>query len=290
MSSIPIFVINLDEDVERLAGISRRLGSLGLDFERFPAHRGSRIPERWRPHFHDETGSPATDLSDGELGCWASHLDCMARFLSGNAETAVILEDDAVPHPDFGTVLAGLGRLPRGWDVLKFSGPLKSVYVPVGGIGAFELVQYWRIPLSAVGYAVSRQGAGKLVAHRGPRRLPFDGELRSAYVRGIVTYGLVPPPVVHAAGPSSIERTQTRRSRRRKWEIGPETPPWVIELRRFRFDIRRLSFRTWLRCWFGALRVRISKPAVRRAPLDVLQTAEDYRPLRMAPGKVRPGH
>ena len=40
--TIPIYVINLDRDTERLAGMERRLRALGLPFQRFPAYRGSR--------------------------------------------------------------------------------------------------------------------------------------------------------------------------------------------------------------------------------------------------------
>ena len=38
--TIPIYVINLERDTERLTSISKNLGSLGLEFERVPAVLG----------------------------------------------------------------------------------------------------------------------------------------------------------------------------------------------------------------------------------------------------------
>ena len=49
---LPIYVINLDEDVERMAAMKRQLDKLGLPFVRFPGFRGAEITDRWKPQFH----------------------------------------------------------------------------------------------------------------------------------------------------------------------------------------------------------------------------------------------
>jgi len=51
--TIPAYLINLDRDTERLAGMEKRLGALRLAFRRFRAYRGRNIPERWRHEFGD---------------------------------------------------------------------------------------------------------------------------------------------------------------------------------------------------------------------------------------------
>ena len=49
--ALPVYVINLEEDVERMAGIAARLQALDIPFRRFPAYRGRNIPDQWQQEF-----------------------------------------------------------------------------------------------------------------------------------------------------------------------------------------------------------------------------------------------
>ena len=66
-----------------------------LHLQDFPAFRGANIPEQWKPQFKD---SP---IGDGEIGCYASHLQCMADMLDTDESARVILGDDAVLSDNF---------------------------------------------------------------------------------------------------------------------------------------------------------------------------------------------
>ena len=70
--NIPIYVINLDQDTDRLTSITRRLNHLKLPFQRFSAYRGKNIPDYLQSEFF-LNGFCA--LQDGEVGCYASHID-----------------------------------------------------------------------------------------------------------------------------------------------------------------------------------------------------------------------
>ena len=94
-----VFVVNLDQDAEKLTAISVRLKALGIDFERFPAVCGKCLPDdekrRAKNRFRlwCSIGRP---LQDGELGCALSHLGIYRRMCATGMRKALVLEDDVL--------------------------------------------------------------------------------------------------------------------------------------------------------------------------------------------------
>ena len=246
---IPIYVINLDEDTARLEQITTRLNALNLSFRRFPAYRGRNIPARWRQEFfvRRSSGSLECSLADGEIGCYASHLGCAAEFLETGANAAIILEDDLQFQDDLRRVPEIIGGINEDWDILRLVRPPKNAYVVVSQPQrSLELIRYSRLPGGVEAYCISRRGALKFIAHRGPRVVPLDIDMRYAYVRGLVNYGLLPAPARLGGGhKSSLTRLGRKRYRIRAARLHKR--PLTVH-RRVVFNIRSLSLSKWFWC------------------------------------------
>ncbi len=233
MSQIPIYVINLDEDRDRLDSITRQLDDQGLAFTRFPAFRGVNIPERWKPQFE---GSP---IGDGEIGCYASHLQCMADMLDTDESARVILEDDAVLADNFHELLEILpGCLPDDWNIIRlYMNKRRPFFVRESLPKGFDLVFYKRIPGSTTGYMIDRRFAQRFTSFY-PRSMAIDLDMKYPYLFGsFQTYGISPPPVSKSPGESKVEAIGRRQSKavlRKRWF---KLQIWQIRTIGFRFPL-----------------------------------------------------
>jgi len=116
----PIFVINLDRDVERMASLAGSLKSLGLEYVRVPAVLGKEVPGWEKLVDASLYGDRNRNVMPrpGEVGCYLSHLKAMEEFLRTDAPWCVILEDDVEILPACLPVLAALGEK-DDWDLAK---------------------------------------------------------------------------------------------------------------------------------------------------------------------------
>ena len=183
----PIFLINLDRSHERLALMQAQANVLGLAFERIPAIDGTRQLPGWMvSQFLDDRGLVRGGLSEGEVGCYASHLLVMSTIVERRLEAAIVLEDDAILDADFEqAACAAVRAAPAGWECIHLSTDFKKAAFPVAGLGlGRSLVRYKRLPVNSLGYIVSRAGAAKLLEAR-HRVRPFDLEFRLAWLSGL---------------------------------------------------------------------------------------------------------
>ena len=283
-SPIPIYVINLDDEVDRMQDMAARMSAINLSFERFPAYRGFDIPPRWKNEFfscNDDNSQniihrSRANLGGGEIGCYASHLGCMELLIDSNAHAALVLEDDVELSPELVKVIDRLHAIPDGWDILRLSNAPASAWLSVAILTEIsELARHGRIRTNAAGYCVSRQGAKKLLARTSQRDIMIDVEMQYGYMRGIVSYCVVPPPVSQVAGvASSIEANGGRSSRARMRRLLRR--PLSVH-RRIVFNIRMLSFSAWSRCLWRNIRIHTRRRFGRPVPAALLRVARSPR-------------
>jgi glycosyl transferase, family 25 len=217
---IDAFVINLDRDTERLAHMNEQETRAGLRFERVPGVLGADVPAHMRPKFLRTDGSIASDLTPGEVGCYASHLRVYEIILARGIPFALVLEDDVVLGGDtIDTVMAAMSGLPRGWDLVKLCNePKKAVYSVTRLGGSRHVVRFVRQPLLAGAYLISANGARKMLM-AGLRFQPIDVDLASPWVFGMDVYGVCPPPIPQlqtlASSIKSLGGHSTHRRKRR---------------------------------------------------------------------------
>ena len=196
----PIFVINLDRDVERMASIDGSLKSLGLNYVRVPAVLGKDVPGWEQLVDANLYGARNRNVMPraGEVGCYLSHLKAMEEFLRTDAPWCLILEDDVEVRPECVEVLAALGQK-DDWDLLKLfcfhSGlPVrKRALTPT-----HHLVVHLTRTTSSAAYAVNRRAAETLLKSMRPISEQVDHALERPWETGLRVRGVRPLPVVLA--------------------------------------------------------------------------------------------
>lgn len=231
-----VVVINLDRDVERLAHMKLELSALSLDFVRFPAIEGAKLPAALLGYFE----SAEARLTPGEIGCYASHLEICRRVVAGELlSPLLVLEDDVELSQHLPLVLDRLiETLPAGWDIVRLAHPSKRAQLQVAELSpAFDLVRYSHVPTSTGAYLLSRSGAVRFL-RRARRLLPVDQDLRRVWRWRLRTYGVAPPPVRRdCLGSSSIDAlapgvrasaARGRRMRQERWLEAPWRHAWGL--------------------------------------------------------------
>ncbi|NDV86921.1 glycosyl transferase [Aurantimonas aggregata] len=186
---IAYYVINLDRSPDRLAAISADAASSGLTLERVPAVDGAAASVETRRRVLDEAGFRRLHGKvpmDGEYGCYASHLDAFDSFLSGDADAAVIFEDDVRPTADFVPVVEAIAAV-DDWDLVKLMHhrmpALRSRRRLPGGR---VLGLAWFGPTgSSACYLINRRAATILRDKLVPMRLPYDVALERGWALGL---------------------------------------------------------------------------------------------------------
>lgn len=199
--SVPIVFINLDRDVTRRARLQAQLHALALPGQRFAAIWWADVPPEQAQQWYSPTLNARQyykPLSQGEKGCYASHLSVWQQLLDSDAPALVVLEDDVRLAPQFGAAIEAIAALNEPWDMVKLMGRVRHEKVrsqrPL--LPGTALVDYARVPSMAAGYVISRAGAAKLLAHRQPFGRPVDVDLRFWWECGALRILGVSPAVV----------------------------------------------------------------------------------------------
>jgi glycosyl transferase family 25 len=196
----PIYVINLDRDVERMASLASSLQALDLPFERVSAVLGKEVPD-WEQLVDAGLYGVRNRLPmprPGEVGCYLSHLKAMEEFLRTDAPWCVILEDDVEVRPECVEVLAALGQK-DDWDLLKlfcfhYGLPVrKRALTPT-----HHLVVHLTRTTSSAAYAINRRAAETLLKSMRPISEQVDHALDRPWESGLRVRGVRPLPVVLA--------------------------------------------------------------------------------------------
>ena len=234
---------------------------LGLAFERVPAIDGTRQLPGWMVgQFIDDRGRVRGGLSEGEVGCYASHLLVFSKIVERRLAAAIVLEDDAILDEDFErAACAAVRAAPAGWDCIHLSTDFKKPAFPIADLGSERsLVRYKRLPVNSLGYVVSLAGASKLLAAR-HRVRPFDLEFRLAWLTGLEIVGTY-PALAHSNRQLELTIQADWKDRgctatRTRWK-----PGWASRLHGWLYVMVRLRPAGALHCWTRSPRDRAHLP------------------------------
>ena len=196
----PIYVINLDRDVERMTSLAVSLKSLGLDYVRVPAVLGKEVAGWEKLVDADLYGARNRNAMPrpGEVGCYLSHLKAMEEFLRTDAPWCVILEDDVEILPACLPVLAALGDK-DDWDLAKLFCFHSGMPVRKRALTAsHHLVVHLTRTTSSAAYAVNRRTAETLLRSMLPISEQVDHALELPWQTGLRVRGVRPMPVTLA--------------------------------------------------------------------------------------------
>ncbi len=224
----PIYVINLDRDIERMGSLARSLEALGLPYVRIPAVLGKQVPD-WEKLVDAELYGARNRLAmprPGEVGCYLSHLKAMEEFLRSDAPWCVILEDDVELRPECVEVLAALARR-DDWDLVKLFCFHSGLPVRKRALTArHHLVVHLTRTTSSAAYALNRRAAETLLRSMRPITEQVDHALERPWETGLRVRGVRPLPVVLAPVAATTTIGYDDRSGRRL--------PWGRAFRLFR--------------------------------------------------------
>jgi glycosyl transferase family 25 len=239
-----VYVINLEGSVERRLRLGQRLAELGVEHEIFRALDGRTGAAAFEScnvqQYQLNTGRTP---SDGEVGCYASHLRLWQRCAATN-EPLVVMEDDADPLPTFAAALeAARGLVGRyGFVRFEYDGPGHPARTrPIETVGAFTAHYFVKYPYGAMCYAVSPPVARAFVVASRELRAPVDQFIKRCWEHGQPLYGLLPYSV--REGPHAAASTIRARNK--------EALPFGLRARRLLHKIstrfQRIAFnQRWL--------------------------------------------
>lgn len=210
---LPIHVINLDRAPDRLAAIAGQLDGFGLCWRRVAAIDRLAVSDAaLAAEFCVGDLGRAFPATPGDMACSLSHQALWREIAAGEAEAAIVLEDDARLSEAFvrlaGADLAGLMQR-HGMGALKIEfwpGPQQSRRFPVGRdlgpiTAGMRLYRMRSSFLGTCGYVLTARAAADLLGRFARLGVPVDHFLfgRSAR-RGfdLLRPGFVnPAPVLH---------------------------------------------------------------------------------------------
>ena len=188
---LPVFVINLDADKERLAAMGKTLGTLGIAWERFAGVDGSMLsPEELSRQNHR---ARLRKLTPGEIGCLESHVRIWQRIAEGSEPAALVLEDDLLLAPDVALLVKNADWLPSDDCIVRLeASPMRAVFGPrekvVHNRGLYRQ-RSWQYGSGA--YIVTQSRARALLAAYS-RRVDQADALMFRYPKANHVYQLLP--------------------------------------------------------------------------------------------------
>ena len=168
-------LINLDSSQSRLRKIDAQLRNLSVPYERVPAINGKNLANEYKneivyPIDHFKTKVRFTRaLSDGEIGCFLSHIKCWEKLINSEEDWALVMEDDIQISSLAGQYLNSDKWLPENIDICQLSslnsnscGRIKAPTLRVDNF--LSLVQpIFPPPLGTQAYFISRAFAKRAI-------------------------------------------------------------------------------------------------------------------------------
>jgi len=210
------FVIHLERAAGRRASVDALLAALPVAGEIVPAVDGRALSEAEAATAHVRARyAPRYPfaLARSEIGAFLSHRAAWRRIVEEDLDHAFVFEDDAaVDAGRFAALVDALDALRGRWRyVLMPAAGLEAPGEPLAVQDGFTLVRPNSPPLRAIGQAVSREAAARLLAITEPFDRPVDTFLQMNWVTGITLLAVAPTPirdVSRETGGTTVQRKQ----------------------------------------------------------------------------------
>ena len=130
----------------------------------------------------------------GEVGVYHAHLDVWRDFLAGDADVALVMEDDVVFHPEFRRRWRRRCAARDRWDLLKLNRIRAKQPIRQERVGDWVLNAYLGPATGTGAYLITRDLAARLLPAMLPITRPIDHELDRIHVHDFRHFGLEPWP------------------------------------------------------------------------------------------------
>lgn len=191
MENIPCYVVNLDSDTKKWEKVSRKLTSIGIKHERFPAVYGKSLS----PEYIKESTYPSVyyNLKNGRavdqdiptlgaIGCYLSHINIWKKFLASGEEKCLVFEDDLDSVSSLAEIQAFVESVPKDWDFL-FLGYQKEALLNED-VRVGNCYQIKSLTFMTHAYLITKRGAETLLASAFPIFCQIDAHISYNAIRG----------------------------------------------------------------------------------------------------------
>lgn len=160
------YLINLDQDVERLAFIASTFRRLGIEFERTPAVDGRLFCEADYRQFMATRPRHGKPWARGQMGCFLSHYAVWEQIARSRERFHAVFEDDIHASDDLKEILSDDRWIPDDVDIIRLEPSTNRVLLT-----ARPLLTHARRPIFGVrsttwctgAYLINRRTAQQLV-------------------------------------------------------------------------------------------------------------------------------
>jgi glycosyl transferase, family 25 len=215
--AINIYVISLPGSPRR--GVFEEiLKDTGLDYRIFAAVDGKSVSRPMRSAVYDrETNARVfkRPLSDGEIGCYLSHL-AIWREVAASGQPALILEDDfALPSDATARFLRDLPATLAARSLIKLSSAERQKFTAGAllELHGHKIRGYRIVSPHTTGYIIGPVAAARMVQARSHFFRPVDIDIKHVWEHQVPVYGVDPPLVIERPGAVSTmdaERSATK--------------------------------------------------------------------------------
>ena len=223
----PVYLINLDANIERLRNSDRYFTEAGIPYCRLEGVNGWELTQDEIARVYDERENRRRakyPLVKPQIGLYLSHINAWKRIASGTARGGFIFEDDFAADPVLKDVLQWLSSDEDDWDMVKLFTPNPTSFTlsrrPLG-VG-HEIVVPYRVPITNLAYGLTREAARRMAATAIPFFRPCDEGHKFFWEHGLKISLVVPPPArigAEFAETGTASGTRRAASRRQGWRL-----------------------------------------------------------------------
>ncbi len=149
-------------------------------------------------------------LTQGELGCFASHYVLWEELCAADdADAYIVLEDDVVINTTFfENFLKSTDGIEQSLDYLRFYSKVPTK--PLGRRPYMDrfIVEYGEVTYGTQAYFINKAGAGAYLDSIKNVRRPVDDEMDRAWVHNVPIYCVYPHPVMEVTTQSTIQNAR----------------------------------------------------------------------------------
>tara|TARA_Y100000815_G_scaffold210141_2_gene194434 strand:+ start:14242 stop:15027 length:786 start_codon:yes stop_codon:yes gene_type:complete len=222
--NISVLLINLDRSADRFTRSAQQLEKLGVKYRRVSAVDGLEL-DRKSVELYSATGTwwrTGRDLTNAEIGCFLSHLNCLQIFLDSGEELCLIVEDDIEFREDAAGTIDATARWLKSEsdvDLVHLSRPVKKLHLQLQtSFPALEKAGICHapyLPVTTGAILWTRRGAQTFLSDTVAIHAPIDELLQSWSAKRGKSYAYLDPPAQQLGVDSLIEqdREVTKKSR-----------------------------------------------------------------------------
>jgi glycosyl transferase family 25 len=200
-----ISVISLAADSDRRGAFLRNAAMADVEWRFFDACTGLAPGLTYDPAESDVAWGRR--LTQGELGCYASHFSLWQNLLASDLDQLIILEDDLLVDWGFIRLMLDVDFSAQGINYLRLFSrvPCPSRHIRWRYLDdSRALIRFVDYALGTQAYLITRNGAATLSLHCQRVRRAIDHEMDRFWDHGVPNLAVYPYPVVEISAPSRI--------------------------------------------------------------------------------------